>query len=56
MKKQKINNLQLNKKSISNFTSAQVKGQGSDPIKLTGITMIFYFNDKGECLCLSADC
>ncbi|MBC8753452.1 hypothetical protein H2O64_02135 [Kordia sp. YSTF-M3] len=57
MKKQKINNLQLNKKSISNFTSTQVKGKGYDPVYLTNLpTMIFYFNDKGECLCLSVDC
>ncbi len=55
MKKQKINNLQLNKKSISNFTTAQVKGKGL-PINLTNLpTMIFYFNEHGQCLCLSAE-
>lgn len=54
MKNKKINNLKLNKKSISNFTSAQVQGKGYFPIDLSGLpTIIFYYNAQGQCLCLS---
>ena len=57
MKKKTIAHLQLNKLSISNFDAENIKGQlqASDPIKVDFPSMIFYFNDNGECLCLSAE-